>query len=238
VLTLESLPTEYLSSMTPIEILSSAASRVASSTEAAKVSIEPWEVLSSVAEMLEQLDVFRHPLGFFHFEITPLLDASSLSRIRLHVWSETSLSWQDDLGLIHDHTWELRSVVLIGGLTDVILEARASPQGDLVGSQVRYSDAGTAVTKIDGRFDVRELGRRPVMPLHAYHLRAGSLHRSEVFDLPTATLVVAQETGRDSALVFGPEMPAMLGTPKRVPAGHSEAAQALQETLTAIERAN
>jgi hypothetical protein len=222
--------------MIPTETLSCAAGRIASSADAARLEVDPREVIESVAALLEQVAVFRHPLGFLHFELTPLVVTTGSPRIRLHIWSETSLGWRDSLGLIHDHTWELRSLLLVGALTDVVLEAQTTPGGKFVGSRVRYSEAGTTIRRMDGSFHIREVQRRSVAPIHAYHLPPGSLHRTEVLGFPTATLVVATEANRNSASVYGRELPSMSGTPRRVLASRLEAAQGLRETLTAIEQ--
>src|SRR5438045_1827108 len=105
--------------------------------EGASVEIDVTGVIDAVALEVTTLACTRHPLGFYHFELTPLLDGLPF-RLRMHLWSAASSTSRDDLGLIHDHTWDLTSAVLLGELVDVLVIPQATPGGTYRRIEVNY----------------------------------------------------------------------------------------------------
>lgn len=219
--------------MRPSDVIATAATSMTGAHKS-KLRIDAGSLLRSVASLAPELDVFRHPLGFLHVELTPVADCPPSQRVRLHVWSDVSNRWKDDLGSIHDHTWELRSLVLLGLLTDVTYEPKESPDGEHVASRVLYEESGTRIQRLEGRFVLRVVAELDVEAGHVYRLPPGTLHTTEVRKLPTATLVVSHETDRGSASVFGPRGSPGLGTPQRVPAMRDETDRILEQAISSF----
>ena len=168
-------------------------------------------VLVEVVNALPQIQATKHPLGFAHLELTTVLGTPF--RTRLHVWTQETMQWADVLGNLHDHTWELRSAVLTGELTDSFLEPREVPGGEYGAYQIQYGDAGNTTVRLPGRWSLDEAGVRTVLRGETYTLPPRIVHRTSVDCFPTATLVVAKEFGGDGPLVFLP------GDARDIPAG-------------------
>jgi hypothetical protein len=180
-------------------IISQAASEVAAAAaEGRRAHLDCHEIIGAVIESIATVSVAAHPLGFFHFELTPLV--AGTSRVRLHVWSSESAKHRDDLGLIHEHTWELASSVLVGRLDDVVLAAEQANNGQYTCARLDYRT--NELHQAPGKFNVHARLRRSMGPGETYQLPAGTLHLTEVMTVPTVTLVVAKETSRTSVRIF------------------------------------
>lgn len=188
----------------PTEILAAAVAELGASSDGAALPIQPRPILEAVASVIDDITVTQHPLGFMHFELTPLLPSLESRRVRLHLWTQDSLRWADDLGSVHDHNWELNSLVLVGGLVDKVLRAVESEAGSFVATRVTYAVDALEFEDQAGTFELEEELTRRVDAGHAYRLRPGLLHFTEVSKVPTATLVEAVTTAAKSALVFRP----------------------------------
>lgn len=185
------------------------------------------DVLAEVAHALPQIQATKHPLGFAHLELTAALGTSF--RTRLHLWTQETIQWADTLGGLHDHTWELKSAVLTGELTDTYLEPQQTTDGHYSAYQIQYADAGNTTQRLQGRWSLREKGKRTVLPGETYRLPPRIVHTTTVDCFPTVTLVVAKEFGGDGPLVFLP------GDAGELPAGQRVALDS-RWTYSAMER--
>ncbi|SFT96213.1 hypothetical protein SAMN04487915_106147 [Arthrobacter sp. ov118] len=168
------------------------------------------EILEEMTHALPIVSATRHPLGFAHLELTNIVGGSF--RTRLHLWTKETAAWADDLGSLHDHTWDLRSAVLTGGLTDIYLEPRQDPSGPFGAYQIEYGNDGNTTVQLDGRWSLDEREVRTVRQGDIYELRPRAVHCTTVERFPTATLVIAKDIGGPGPKVFLPgaagEMPA------------------------------
>ena len=149
------------------------------------------EVLATVVDHVHEIPIKRHPLGFTHFDLTPITNTSD-DRVRLHIWSRQSGRWADGLGKRHDHVWGLTSAVLVGALVDVLLEAVPDPAGNFSLAEVTYSNAGQTARSLPGSFRPREMSYRKVRAGDIYTLKERCFHETLVQTFPTATLVLAK----------------------------------------------
>lgn len=133
----------------------------------------------------------RHPLGFSHIELTPLLPAHIGCRLRLHYWPEVDLR-HDGLGSLHDHSWDLASCVLTGELEDTVYETREEESGEWWATRVRYADSGNAFIPA-GRFAVKISRTRVVSSGECYYLPSRCVHSSRVAHAPAVTLIVTRD---------------------------------------------
>lgn len=135
------------------------------------------------------------------------MDLSSLApsgTARLHLWTDHFMARADPLGRLHDHTWELRSAVLVGELTDHVLTPVRDREGEYLAHVVHYGKASNRIESLDGRWRLDELRTRAVRQGQSYDLAPRQVHRTEVSQLPTATLVVPIEHGGPGPKVFAP----------------------------------
>lgn len=182
------------------------------------------QVLRSVAGICAELAATQHPLGFLHVDLSPLVPCGSA---RLHLWNEEFVGQADPLGRLHDHTWELRSAVLAGSLVDHVLEPSSDPRGPLVAYAVRYGNHANQLERLAGHWRLEEVEARSVGVGSIYSLAAGLVHRTEVSELPTVTLVVPIERGGPGPRVFASSALKDVGAAPRRPVS----AQAVRAAL-------
>ena len=144
-----------------------------------------------------------HPLGFFLFRVWTT-DAVTL---RLHYWPAKLRPQPVALTPIHDHVWHLRSRVLLGQLTNIVVEVEDQRSGEYDLGVITQIDRQDAVSPTDRRVAIR----REIRSIHAagdyYELVPGIFHFTEVPDNnATATIVrseVMQSGGPRTLLPHG-----------------------------------
>lgn len=178
-----------------MEMLREAIASIAASPDGAYLNFDVARILMSIADSTQNILATTHPLGFIHAELTPLVpDLPEGTRARLHVWTDSSYV-SDELGLVHDHIWVLKSCVLIGALIDVTLVPVAAPDGEFAGFRVSYGTANEF--RLEGRWHLTECARRRFGPGQVYTLPARVIHRTEVAGFPLVTLLVTVEENDD-----------------------------------------
>jgi hypothetical protein len=155
------------------------------------IAVNSLQLVDEVTGNLEVLAAFRHPLGFLHVELTPLLRLPRAERLRLHIWPSTSYLG-DPAGNIHDHTWSLTSVVLRGSLRDRNYEPIPCERGAYTGTRVVYGEQNAFVD--DSRYSLEKVADRTVVPGQVYKVPARVVHRTDVTTAQTVTVVLAEET--------------------------------------------
>jgi hypothetical protein len=181
------------------ELIRRAADSVAEAQDGDSISVDVPAFVHEISEALHGLEVIQHPLGFFHIELTPIARRPT-GRVRLHLWSQRSMAGRDDLGVVHDHTWDLASAVLVGAIEDTTFSARPADDGPFHVFYHVYADR--RLVSSDETVALAEVRRRHVSAGSVYRISAGTPHTTKTESLPTLTLVVGQETGRDRAAIF------------------------------------
>lgn len=186
-----------------LEPLVELSNRIADAADGDFLDFDVREVGHAVLRLVKDgLPVEQHPLGFLHAELTDALGATG-RRIRLHLWTTASLDKQDDLGVHHAHTWTLASCVLVGSIRDISYRASESPEEEFAEIEIDYRHR---VAQPTGRLYSLIVSRRiGVQPGFVYRLPDGVPHRTEVTAIPTVTLVVAEESGRQITSIFSTE---------------------------------
>jgi len=148
----------------------------------------------------DRLEVWRHPLGFAHAELTPFVGAPVGERFRLHFWLDDN-GVSDALGDLHEHTWHLTSLVLAGEVIDSNLVATPSLVGEYLGSRIEYGPNNIA-HKV-GRFSLHVSEVRKIKKGAIYQIPSRTVHLNKVGMIPTVTLVRSIEDRRgDGPLVL------------------------------------
>jgi hypothetical protein len=162
------------------------------------VHIEARPLVAAIGTAMPTIPVTRHPLGFYHFDLSAWVGAPY--RLRFHLWPSAGELQPDDLGLIHDHTWSLRSLVVIGDLIDIDYEGHQDANGRYFAVEARYDDAVIAPT--GKRYSLQQVRERHVAAGEIYDLPPGVLHRTRVTEHPTATFVLAEEMAGRTATIL------------------------------------
>lgn len=166
-------------------------------------SIDLESVLRSIADTGQNVTFQIHPLGFIHGELSPCVPLNSGERFRLHIWLSDAGSL-DQLGDLHEHTWDLTSLVLAGEILDRNYEAIPTPRGAFSGSRIVYGPQNTAT--LLGRYDLRLRDERRVGAGSVYSIPSRTIHLNQIGQIPTVTLVRSVEDGRgDGPLVLTPQ---------------------------------
>lgn len=166
-------------------------------------SIDLESVLQSITDANQNVTFQIHPLGFIHGELSPCVPLSYGERFRLHIWLSDAGSL-DQLGDLHEHTWNLTSLVLAGGVLDRNYEAIPTPRGTFSGSRIMYGPQNTATPL--GEYDLRLTEERTVSAGNVYSIPSRTIHLNQISQVPTVTLVRSVEDGRgDGPLVLTPQ---------------------------------
>ena len=160
------------------------------------------EILRELLESADSGVCQQHPLGFAHIELTKA--AQTDFRTRLHIWTEETATWSDKVGALHDHTWELRSAVLLGEVVDQYLTPRQEIQGKHRAFRIVYAEDGNKAEPLDGKWNLERSGQRTVGAGEVYSLPPRIVHLSNVRVFPTATLVAAVDQGGPGPTVYVP----------------------------------
>lgn len=143
-------------------------------------------VLNAINEAGNNVHVWKHPLGFYHAELTQLIKLPANERFRLHFWLD-QCGVSDGLGSLHEHTWDLTSLVLEGIVIDSNLRTLASSEGEYLGSRISYGTENKAIEA--GRFDLEITNTRVLKKGMFYQIPSRVVHLNEVGQVPTVTLV-------------------------------------------------
>lgn len=165
-------------------------------------SIDLESVLRAIIDADRNITFQIHPLGFIHGELSPCVPLARGERFRLHIWLSDAGSL-DQLGDLHEHTWNLTSLVLAGEVLDRNYEAISTPRGEFSGSRILYGLQNTATPL--GKYDLRLTEERTVSAGHVYSIPSRTIHLNRISQVPTVTLVRSVEDGReDGPLVLTP----------------------------------
>jgi hypothetical protein len=207
------------------DILRNLAQQVDRAADGDSLQFDPEQIGSGLLELVGKVPTTRHPLGFCHFELTEELDLPD-ARVRAHIWTADSLRDRDNLGAHHAHTWSLASCMLIGSLRDTWYEAHAADQGSFHGIEVDY--ANDVVRPTSQRYELKVVRALDVLPGTVYRLPPDAPHNTDVLTIPSATLVVARESGLSSTPVFSPVALSETRSGERLPLSDEDAAAAIE----------
>ena len=160
------------------------------------------EILDVLERRFPETPVYEHPLGFVHFELPESRVASGLGRLRLHLWDD-ACHQPDQLGRLHDHAWNLRSLVVAGALEDSLFDVEYRFDGDLREVVVRYEPTIERVPT-DRKADLRVRSTRRVDAGSEYTVEVGVVHETTVLRTPTVTLVAASPVVGSTTRIFAP----------------------------------
>jgi hypothetical protein len=163
------------------------------------IDLDPVPLLQAVADHLDDVTVTRHPLGFLHADLSPFASLAQDERLRLHIWTEESRAFADNLGVYHDHVWEGRSFIITGCVTNSLMRVvrrRNDEERDagerFTMSEVTYLDGRQFIEVIDKDLELEEIDRRRAVQGSSYFLPRRVVHATEIGALPTATIVLAK----------------------------------------------
>jgi hypothetical protein len=129
-----------------------------------------------------------HPLGFFHLAE----DVGPDARLRVHVWPRGwTVSDEQVGGEIHDHVFDLRSLVLAGSIKNEVFEAVEDRNGKFRLLNIEYGRDTSRVGLSGPAVRLEELSDCVHTSGEVYSVRAGVFHRSSAKETPAITLVLA-----------------------------------------------
>ena len=130
-----------------------------------------------------------HPLGFFYLKDSV---GEGLAR-RIHVWLADSPVMATNH--LHLHSFEIKSVVVVGKLRNELFRYRETVEGVFIEFEVSYEE-GKSILRRTGRFgELDGIGSFETVAGARYHLEAGVLHRVTVNAAPCVTVSFTIERG-------------------------------------------
>lgn len=156
-------------------------------------------VLTDLVRGLDRVDVTLHPLGFVHYNLRNLMPLEPGEFARLHVWNP-NLSPPDAGGAIHDHTWNLSSLILRGSVRNINLKPELDESGDFTGLRVRYGQ--TNEFDPAGRYKLTLISDDIHSAGSTYRIPSRIVHESRLLSECAVTLVFGSSD--QQADVLGP----------------------------------
>jgi len=156
--------------------------------------------LKEALRLSHQLTPNWHALGFIHCK----LFESAAGTLRLHIWPKNERNTLEQQSKIHDHVFDLTSLVLCGNITNVLHASSnriESPSNPYELNYVEYNDKGSRLIASGKEFFALEKARSEIQKGNTYKIEKGELHDSQVsINELTATIVAtyghAQERPR------------------------------------------
>jgi len=138
----------------------------------------------------------RHPLGFL--VIAEKID-SSLT-LRYHVWPPGWSVPSDQIGSeLHDHTYELNSLVIAGSIRQRTYRVTLDNSGNHNVFEVAYSDGSSTLVSTGQRARLETETDEVFVSGIAYRLLPGIPHYVEAIKRPCATIVLTVQSERPAA---------------------------------------
>jgi hypothetical protein len=187
--------------------------------EAGSVRVLDKTILNMVAEvfrdkMLSSLDgkARRHPLGFVH--LSEQLD--DRMTLRYHFWPVGwTLPSGQESGALHDHQFELNSIIVAGSLQQSTFNDLYDVNGGYAVFEVNYSSLGSALHSSGMRVNLEMETRNIFCAGTAYRLPPGVPHEIEPVARPSASVVL-------TVLSATPRLPRVFVPQGQVPPGEFE----------------
>ncbi|MFS2213732.1 hypothetical protein ACCD08_04420 [Telluria sp. Tellsp104] len=142
-------------------------------------------------EIQKNPEIFRpnwHPLGFIHCKIAQNIDNDTF---RLHVWPSDREATQPQEHKIHDHLFNIDSIVLVGAVENTEYEFVESDKfSDFRIIKVNYSPTGPLLYE-DKKFGKLTKTKSEVINSgNSYHIARKTLHETSLKSLDTSITLV------------------------------------------------
>lgn len=147
---------------------------------------------------LANLPIKKHPLGFFAVRFADGRGAA----LRLHLWTGSKTLPQDEYQ-IHDHIFELRSIVLLGALRHETFTGTTDTAGPHQRYAVRYRDGASELVATGERLTLHPAAAETLSTGDEYRLSAGIFHRVIAERDPTVSLAYTRDR-LEQATTVGP----------------------------------
>jgi hypothetical protein len=185
------------------------------------------ERLRAAIPYMSNLDAVGHPNGFI--AITLVKDGRM--EVRLHLWTGAELAQEEHA--IHNHVYDLRSLVLIGGLHQTRWTIETDSQGPLEEFTVTYANAGSALTATGNKVRPNIVSKDHFVAGDRYEVRAGEFHSITPAKIPSATLFAKMPADHpDLARVVGRNLPDGQLQSERQPLSPEQIEQCLRQLAT------
>jgi hypothetical protein len=208
------------------------------SSGASQLDADHWlaardEVLGAV----RRIAVTRHPLGFIHFDLSPLVNLPSGSSLRLHSW-DAGKHFVDAAGSLHDHTWDLTSWVIEGEIRNTTFLPRFDPMGAYSAAQVEYGEVNEF--RSVGRYSLDNGVSQNYQSGTVYRMPSRVVHNSELISVRATTLVLSDQGAgfaQAGPIILSRDKDPSEGTAVRHKLPSAEAWEHLHHLFTRVEDA-
>lgn len=171
-----------------------------------------------------------HPLGFVYATDIPYEGVD----LRYHLWPASYVaSAVESVADIHDHSYELNSLVVAGELLHETFVAEEHRDGPYELLEVNYADSASQLRQTGRRCALRQDSEARHVAGTAYRLNPGHIHRVRTFGGLCATLVATRLTDSNRTprvlLPAGAQIPTPNERPRLTPRELYDARSALAE---------
>jgi hypothetical protein len=127
-----------------------------------------------ISQNISNLECKIHPLGFYFFRLSKTDDEAI---IRLHIWDQT-LQKQDSELEIHNHIFNMTSLILVGSLINQNYEINESNNDGGFLYEVNYVDHNSVLKKVKNNISIRLIESKKIKTNEFYSLKESIFHNT------------------------------------------------------------
>src|SRR5229473_8133591 len=159
------------------------------------------EILASVFETASLVEATWHPLGFMRLKLA----STPQGTLRIHIWPAKDREFQSPLWNIHDHLFDVHSLILCGALENRRFAVRSDDtRATNRLYRVSYGENHSHLQATANSVSCRQLSSDQYSALDSYEISRGEFHASVVKEgILAATIVVTSNHSERPPTVLG-----------------------------------
>ncbi len=163
-----------------------------------------FSLISLIENQMIENKIFGvwHPLGFI---VITLQDWTEEERLRIHIWPESKREFNQGVNWIHNHAYDIISLVLIGNITNQKFQlVNQGINSALPTFSVEYNGNNSDLKMLNYRSDIESISQEIISNGNIYSIKKWDFHLSETnINEMTATIVLNTNRDKESPIIIG-----------------------------------
>ena len=151
-----------------------------------------------IIQNISNLDCKVHPLGFYVFNLGKTEDGVI---IRLHIWDRTLQKQNSELE-IHNHIFNMTSLILVGSLINENYEIKEVDRGRGFLYEVNYVENNSVLKKVKNNIFLKLTDSKKILTNEFYSLNESIFHNTFTEENYVATILRTEISKNKSPLIY------------------------------------
>jgi len=145
----------------------------------------------------------KHPLGFKYFSFGKI---NEQEEFRIHIWSEDYKCQDDDL-MIHDHSFDFESFVVLGKIKNTIYSINENPDSEGYIYQVKFAENKSFLEIISDHQKISIFSEEEINEGNFYSIKSYEFHQSQNMCENSISIIKIFKSEYKPANVYSPKKP-------------------------------